>query len=251
MCQDTQAVSDPQCRKDKHKLAFSWTDTKSLWEALGRAVRTGWCYRAWLKAGRIGYLLTTSPFKLQIDSVLYAWGRCSTKILSALGMFLNESLICQYFISHYFSLSKCAVVQVATEKSMTAHFLVFFALPWNLVLLLQGICLQLLEERILSVLLFSHPMSHAEHQLQGTGTLLWGCKYYFFTHIPFSFPSLSYRLIKCVDSPDIKKGTCHQPVLCQWRKWLEPRHLWWLTPAWTIKEGNPRLQLLWNKLSAS
>lgn len=207
MCQDRQAVSDPWCRKDKHKLAFSWTDTKSLWEALGRAVRTEWCYMAWLKTGRIGSLLITGPFKLQIDSALYAWGRCSTKILSALGTFLNKSLICQYFISHYFSLSKCAVVQVATEKSMTAHFLVFFALPWNLVLLFKAfVCSCLKEESFLSFLSLTQTMSHAEHQLQGIGTFLWGCKYYFFHSHPIflSFPFL--QVDKVCGQPKQQEG---------------------------------------------
>lgn len=96
MCQDTQAVSDPQCRKDKLRLAFFWTDIKSLWEASGRAVRTEGCYMGWLKAGRICYLLIASSFKLQIDSALHAWGRCSTKIRVPLG--------CRYVSEWKFSL---------------------------------------------------------------------------------------------------------------------------------------------------
>lgn len=44
---------------------------------------------------------------------------------------------------------------------MEHPFLVFFALPCNLVLLLQGICFQLLEGRILPILSLTQTMSRA------------------------------------------------------------------------------------------
>lgn len=246
MWQVAGAVSGPQCTKDKHKLAFSWSCIKSPMRWFRKDSRGKWLSDVSVpnagskalmipRAGNSIFILFC-PRKDFIDSdllmltsfanFLVLREHCPVKgwkiqlssgykplqtpnrllsiykadvppksvYLQTPGVFLNKSLVWQQFHQSLFQhVSRCAIVHVSSDKSVTVGFLVavLFALPYNLVILMQGTSFQVLERRILS---FSHPdaFSSSKHQPQGTSRPLSDCK----SDSPFkpSFPFPSFHI---------------------------------------------------------